>query len=90
MGSPAAQAVSAYDGLVWFQSDGEMTREVGCSRQRRGLENSAGARLSPMNGVGRVEQRCGGGSGLLSVLQVWVVHGSACEQRDTTGGRPEV
>jgi hypothetical protein len=43
MGSPAAQAVSAYDGLVWFQSDGEMTREVGCSRQRRGLENSAGS-----------------------------------------------
>jgi hypothetical protein len=39
-GSPAAWAVLAYDGLPWFQSSGEMTREVGCSRQLRRLENS--------------------------------------------------
>jgi hypothetical protein len=41
MGSPVAWVVPAYDGLLWFRSGGEATREVGHSRQRRGLENSA-------------------------------------------------
>jgi hypothetical protein len=39
MGSPAARAVPAYDGLPCFRSGGETTSEVGHSRQRRGLEN---------------------------------------------------
>jgi hypothetical protein len=44
MGSPAARAVPAYDVLPCFQSGGEMTREVGCSRQRQGVENGAGSK----------------------------------------------
>jgi hypothetical protein len=43
MGSPAARAVPAYDGLPCFWSGGEVTRVVGRSRQRRGLENGAGS-----------------------------------------------
>jgi hypothetical protein len=42
-GSPAARAVLTYDDLPWFQSGGETTREVGCSRQRQGMENGAGS-----------------------------------------------
>jgi hypothetical protein len=42
-GSPAVLAVLAYDDLPCFRSGGETTHEVGCSRQRRGMENGAGS-----------------------------------------------
>jgi hypothetical protein len=42
-GSPVARAVPAYDDHPWFQSGGETTRAVGCSRQRWGLENGVGS-----------------------------------------------
>jgi hypothetical protein len=50
MGSPVARVVLAYDDLLWFRSGGEATREVGRSRQRRGLEN--GARSEALTGEG--------------------------------------
>jgi hypothetical protein len=36
--------VQAYDNLLWFQSCGETTHEMGFSRQWRGMENGVGSK----------------------------------------------
>jgi hypothetical protein len=58
MGSPTAWAVPAYDSLPFFRFDGETTSEVGCSRQRRGLENGTGSEALSGEGCWGGQSRC--------------------------------
>jgi hypothetical protein len=118
MGPSTARAVPTYDGLPCFRSGGEMTHEVGCSLQWRGLENGMGSEALTLKGVrvARAEALwwlrapsgtpaqgrrvrgekgcCGHGESKREVAdggahQVWTIHSSAREWRDTTGGRPK-
>jgi hypothetical protein len=78
-GSPVARAVPAYDGLPWFQSGGETTREVGRSHQRQGLENSA--RSEALTGEG-----CQGGQSRGAVAALSSFRCSCSRKKGEGGG----
>jgi hypothetical protein len=81
-GSPVARAVPAYDSLPWFQSGGETTREVGCNRQRRGLENNA--KSEALTGEG-----CQGGQSREAVAAL-SSFGAPAQGRKVRGGKGAV
>jgi hypothetical protein len=82
MGSPAAQALPTYDGLPWFQSGGETTHEVGCSRQWQGMEN--GVSSEALTGEG-----CQGGQSRSAVAALSSFRCSCARKKGEGGGEGE-